>query len=209
MSLSTSSPARSWGRNDQIGKDGNGLPGGSAGRALVSGHRARADHLASGADAEDQRGAGQGSRPQGRAWPRDVGRHREKARQARLCRRERARRRRREGCVDRSRHRPRAGNGGLMKKTIANRAGPSRVLATLLMLLVPSIVLAHGPPRLGTEEFGLSQRELVQAIERTEELIAKCMREQGFQYIAVDHATVRAGMAADKALPGGSAAEFD
>ena len=86
-----------------------------------------------------------------------------------------------------------------MTTAIANWVGASRVLATLIMLLVPSIVAAQAPPGLGTEEFGLSQRELVQAIERTEELIAKCMREQGFQYIAVDHATVRAGMAAEPA----------
>jgi hypothetical protein len=34
------------------------------------------------------------------------------------------------------------------------------------------------------------------------------MREQGFQYIAVDHATVRAGMSADKQLPGLTEAQF-
>jgi hypothetical protein len=66
----------------------------------------------------------------------------------------------------------------------------------------------QAPPGLGTEEFGLSPRELVQAIETSEELIARCMREQGFQYIAVDHNTVRAGMTADKRLPGLSEEEF-
>ena len=54
----------------------------------------------------------------------------------------------------------------------------------------------------------MSPRELVQAIEKTEELIARCMREQGFQYIAADHNTVRAGMSADKKLPGLSEEEF-
>jgi hypothetical protein len=34
------------------------------------------------------------------------------------------------------------------------------------------------------------------------------MREQGFQYIAADHNTVRAGMAADKSMPGLSEEEF-
>jgi hypothetical protein len=63
-------------------------------------------------------------------------------------------------------------------------------------------------PGLGTEEFGLSPRELVQAIEKSEELIARCMREQGFQYIAVDYNTVREGMAADKRLPGLSEEEY-
>src|SRR4030081_1590100 len=95
-----------------------------------------------------------------------------------------------------------------MTTAIATRAGAAGVLATLLMLLVPSIVAAQAPPGLGTEEFGLSQRELVQAIERTEELIAKGMREQGSQYTAVDHATVRAERAADKQMPGVSESEF-
>jgi hypothetical protein len=75
-------------------------------------------------------------------------------------------------------------------------------------LLVGGAAGAQGPPGLGTEEFGLNQRELVQAIERVEELISKCMRDQGFQYVAADHNTVRAGMAADKKLPGMSEEEF-
>src|SRR4029077_20767367 len=75
-------------------------------------------------------------------------------------------------------------------------------------LLVAGAAGAQAPPGLGTEEFGLNQRELVQAIERVEELISKCMRERGFQYVAADHNTVRAGMAADKKLPGMSEEEF-
>lgn len=67
---------------------------------------------------------------------------------------------------------------------------------------------AQAPAGMGTEEFGLSQRELVQAIEQTEELISKCMREQGFQYIAADHQTVRAGMSADKKMSGLSEEQF-
>ena len=79
-----------------------------------------------------------------------------------------------------------------MKKTIC--AG------LFAVLLAPAIAAAQAqaPKGLGTEEFGMSPRELVQAIEKTEELIARCMREQGFQYIAADHNTVRAGMSADK-----------
>ena len=78
------------------------------------------------------------------------------------------------------------------------------------VLLAPAIAAAQAqaPKGLGTEEFGMSPRELVQAIEKTEELIARCMREQGFQYIAADHNTVRAGMSADKNLPGLSEEEF-
>ncbi|MFM9883304.1 MAG: hypothetical protein ACKVQT_09785, partial [Burkholderiales bacterium] len=38
--------------------------------------------------------------------------------------------------------------------------------------------------------------------------ISKCMREQGFEYVAADFNTVRRGMAADKKLPGMSEKEF-
>lgn len=68
--------------------------------------------------------------------------------------------------------------------------------------------MAQAPSGLGTEEFGFSPRELVLAIERTEEGISKCMREKGFQYFAADYATVRAGMSADKRLPGISEEQF-
>lgn len=87
-----------------------------------------------------------------------------------------------------------------MKEIIS--AGPLAILLTL------SPAAAQVPKGLGTEEFGMSQRELVQAIEKTEQLIARCMTEQGFQYVAADHNTVRAGMSADKSLPGLSEEEF-
>ena len=60
----------------------------------------------------------------------------------------------------------------------------------------------------GTEEFGLSQEELVTSIEMIEGLIASCMNEAGFEYIANDYNTVRQGMTADKTLPGLSEDEF-
>jgi hypothetical protein len=60
----------------------------------------------------------------------------------------------------------------------------------------------------GTEEFGLTPKQLVQSIEKVEALISKCMREQGFQYIAADYLTVRRGMGADKNMPGVSEEEF-
>jgi hypothetical protein len=81
-------------------------------------------------------------------------------------------------------------------------------VGAMVVSFFPMAAAAQAPAGLGTEEFGFSPRELVQAIERTEELISKCMREQGFQYIAVDHATVRAGMSADKQLPGLTEAQF-
>ncbi len=87
-----------------------------------------------------------------------------------------------------------------MKKTLG--------AALLALFFAAGPADAQAPPGLGTQEFGLSPRELVQAIERSEELIAHCMREQGFEYVAVDHNTIRAGMTADKKLPGLSEEEF-
>jgi hypothetical protein len=77
-----------------------------------------------------------------------------------------------------------------------------------LLLLAPGMAPAQAPPGLGSEEFGLTQRELVQAVERVEALISRCMREEGFQYFAADYNTVRAGMTADKRMPGVSEREF-
>lgn len=85
---------------------------------------------------------------------------------------------------------------------------PASHAALALLLIAPATAFAQTPPGVGTEEFGLTQRELVQAIEKVEELISRCMREEGFQYFAADHNTVRAGMAADKHLPGVSEQEF-
>jgi hypothetical protein len=78
----------------------------------------------------------------------------------------------------------------------------------LAILLAPAMAAAQAPPGLGTEELGMSQRDLVQAIEKTEALISRCMREEGFEYIAADYKTVRAGMKADKHMPGLSEQEF-
>ncbi|MCZ6818587.1 MAG: hypothetical protein O7G31_03760 [Calditrichaeota bacterium] len=54
----------------------------------------------------------------------------------------------------------------------------------------------------GTEEFGLTKRELVESISAVEGLIAKCMADAGFEYVAADYKTIRRGMKADKSLPG-------
>jgi hypothetical protein len=62
--------------------------------------------------------------------------------------------------------------------------------------------------RPGQEEFGLTIKELVQSVERTEVLIAECMREQGFRYVPVDFATVRKGMNAIMSMPGMGEEEF-
>jgi hypothetical protein len=82
------------------------------------------------------------------------------------------------------------------------------VAAVTALLALTSEAGAQAPADLGTEEFGLTTRQLVQSIEQVEALIAKCMREQGFQYVAADYMTVRRGMSADKRLPGVGEEEF-
>jgi hypothetical protein len=75
----------------------------------------------------------------------------------------------------------------------------------LLMLAGPARAQTVRP---GSEEFGMTMKELVQAVEKVEALIAECMRQHGFEYVAVDFKTVRRGMNADKVLPGITEEEF-
>lgn len=57
-------------------------------------------------------------------------------------------------------------------------------------------------------DFGLTEEELLQAIEQIEPKIAECMNAAGFEYVAVDSNTVREAMDADKELPGLSEEQF-
>lgn len=78
-----------------------------------------------------------------------------------------------------------------------------------LVLLSTQRGTAAEPAQLpGKEEFGLTSRQLVQVVDKVEAEIARCMRAQGFEYIATDYDTVRKGMNADKSLPGVSESEF-
>jgi len=76
------------------------------------------------------------------------------------------------------------------------------------MMLLSASAGAQAPPGLGSEEFGMTPRQLVQAVEQVEQLIQKCMRDQGFEYVAVDYETIRAGMHADKRMGDLSEEEF-
>jgi hypothetical protein len=77
-----------------------------------------------------------------------------------------------------------------------------------VMLFFAGRAAAQAPAGMGTEEFGLSPKQLVEAIEKVEALNSKCMREQGFEYVAVDYNTVRKGMDADKTMPGVGEKDF-
>jgi hypothetical protein len=81
-------------------------------------------------------------------------------------------------------------------------------VSVAIMLFSAGSARAQAPAGVGTEEFGLTPKQLVESIEKVEALISKCMREQGFEYVAVDATTVRKGMAADKTLPGVDESEF-
>jgi hypothetical protein len=52
------------------------------------------------------------------------------------------------------------------------------------------------------EEFGMSLTDLAARIETTEGLIAQCMTQAGFEYIALDFVTVKAAMDSDQTAPG-------
>lgn len=76
----------------------------------------------------------------------------------------------------------------------------SECSATLPIVSDLKIIIQDALP--GTEEFGLSKKQLVRNIEAVELLIAQCMSENGFEYIAADYRTIRRGMTSDKSLPG-------
>lgn len=58
-------------------------------------------------------------------------------------------------------------------------------------------------PRLpGVKEFGLTEVQFVEHIERTQALIAQCMAEAGFEYIPVDVKTIEAAQARVRSDPG-------
>jgi hypothetical protein len=62
--------------------------------------------------------------------------------------------------------------------------------------------VANPEGEVGTKEFGLTERQLVQSVEKVENLIAKCMRQQGFEYVTVDYTTIRHAMSIVEAMPG-------
>ena len=78
----------------------------------------------------------------------------------------------------------------------------------VVMVLFAGSAGAQTPVGPGATEFGLTLRQLVEYVEKVEALISKCMRDQGFEYVAVDYITVRKGMDTHKNMPGVSEEEF-
>ncbi len=54
----------------------------------------------------------------------------------------------------------------------------------------------------GTKEFGLTEEQFAEHIEKTQALIAECMAEAGFEYIPVDVQTIEAAQARVRTEPG-------
>lgn len=66
----------------------------------------------------------------------------------------------------------------------------------------------NGSEEIGREEFGMTEEELVTAIEDVEADIATCMEAAGFEYVPIDPVTFREAMASLTAVPGLSDEEF-
>lgn len=105
--------------------------------------------------------------------------------------------------VPASHRRPRAADGP------ARRAGRWLGAATVALLGLsacggaPTAAGGSSPSALpGIKEFGLTEAEFTRHVERTQELIAACMTEAGFEYIPVDVQTVEAGQARMRRDPG-------
>ena len=82
-------------------------------------------------------------------------------------------------------------------------------LVAVLIVAGSAVAQSNRPAeRPGTEEFGMTKKELVQSIEKVESLIADCMHKQGFEYVPNDYKTVFHGMVSDKSMPGMDEDEF-
>jgi len=87
-------------------------------------------------------------------------------------------------------------------------------IAGALLALALTTALGAGTPagayqqKIGSEEFGLTFKQLVKKAEAVERRIARCMDDAGFEYVANDFDSIRKAMNADKSAPGLSEAEY-
>ena len=85
--------------------------------------------------------------------------------------------------------------GGTSSDTTQRSASPSTADATTA---TTGAITTDGPP----EEFGLSLAALTERVEQTEQAIARCMTDTGFEYVALDFVTVKEAMDSDETAPG-------
>ena len=84
-------------------------------------------------------------------------------------------------------------------------AGAGVALAVAVAISAPA---AGAQQKFGSEEFGLTFKQLVKKAEAVERHISKCMQNAGFDYVANDFDSIRRAMNADKTAPGLSEAEY-
>jgi hypothetical protein len=90
----------------------------------------------------------------------------------------------------------------------SNSSDPSAVAAATPDPAAGGVLDESGQPRFGSEEFGLTTEELATRIEQTEAAIGGCMTAAGFEYVAVDFATVYEAMGSDGSAPGVSDEDY-
>jgi hypothetical protein len=85
---------------------------------------------------------------------------------------------------------------------------PLLVIAAAIVVGVAATPASAGSQKIGSEEFGLTFKQLVRKAEAVEDHIAGCMQDAGFDYVANDFDSIRRAMNADKTAPGLSEGEF-
>jgi len=93
-------------------------------------------------------------------------------------------------------------------RTRGRRLGAALLTGVLAAAAICVGAASASAAPIGSEEFGLTFKQLVAKIEAVEKHIAKCMDAAGFQYVANDFDSVRKAMNADKSAPGLSESEF-
>lgn len=99
---------------------------------------------------------------------------------------------------------PVSGIGGVVRR-------PSRLLATMTAICFLSACGATSgseqegagkKPLPGIKEFGLNEVEFVEHVEKTQQAIAECMAEAGFEYVPVDVKTIELAQSRVRTDPG-------
>jgi hypothetical protein len=92
---------------------------------------------------------------------------------------------------------------GTRRRLRVRRAGAAcAVLAALAAVPACSGGVQGPPPGVGAREFGLSDEEFVDHVQRVQTLMASCMKRAGFEYVPVDVATIERAQATVRAEPG-------
>jgi hypothetical protein len=97
-----------------------------------------------------------------------------------------------------------------MTRTTTGRRIRTSLLVTVAAIAVGALATpaGAGTQKIGSEEFGLTFKQLVKKAEAVEDHIAECMQDAGFDYVANDFDSIRRAMNADKTAPGLSEGEF-